>query len=113
MINAILEWLHIIAVLIWIGGMFYTLFILKPTLSILEDKKAKFMEKIMDKFFPFVWVSIILLFITGGVKAKYFIHYPLFNLKLFIYFIMIIVFSYIYFGLYKKLKTTENKAIYF
>lgn len=35
MINAVLEWLHIIAVLIWIGGMFYTLFILKPIIIFL------------------------------------------------------------------------------
>ena len=109
MLDAVILWLHILAVLVWIGGMFYTLFVLKPNLGQLGDKKLQFLKSIMDKFFPFVWASIIVLFITGGIKAKYFVNIPLFDLKLFIYFVMVLVFSYIYFGLYKKIPTAENK----
>ena len=109
MIDVIIKWFHIIAVIIWIGGMFFTLFVLKPNLEKIEDKKLEFMKSIMDKFFPFVWISIILLFITGDYYAKYFINNTFFDVKLFIYFIMVIIFSYIYFGLYKKIPYTKNK----
>ncbi|RUM47078.1 MAG: hypothetical protein DSY47_07180 [Hydrogenothermus sp.] len=109
MIDAVLLWIHIIAVLIWIGGMLYTLFILRPSLSVIGEKKGIFMKSIMDKFFPLVWIAIATLILTEGYKAHYFISSPLFILKLVIYIVMVINFSYIYFGLYKKLPSAENK----
>lgn len=109
MIDVLLLWIHIIAVLIWIGGMLYTLFILRPSLSVIEEKKGIFMKSIMDKFFPLVWISIATLILTEGYKAHYFISSPLFILKLILYVVMVINFSYIYFGLYKKLSSAKNK----
>ena len=111
MFNSILSWFHILAVLIWIGGMLYTLFILRPSLDVLEDKKPMFMKNIMDRFFPLVWTAIFILLITGGVKVHFYVNSPYFIAKLVIYTIMVIVFSYIYFGLYKKLPSASNKQI--
>jgi len=109
MLSAILMWLHIVAVLIWIGGMLYTLFVLRPSLDIIGDKKPVFMKKIMDRFFPLVWIAIIILLITGGIKAHHYTSSPYFVLKLIIYTVMVINFTYIYFGLYRRLPSSDNK----
>jgi len=111
MIDMLVVWLHLVAVLIWIGGMLYTLFVLRPSLEVLEDKKPVFMKKIMDKFFPLVWLAIFILLLTGGYKAHFFINFPVFIAKLVIYTVMVINFAYIYFGLYKKLPSAENKLV--
>ncbi len=110
MLNAVIMWFHILSVLIWIGGMLYTLFVLRPNLDKLGNNRAVFMKGIMDRFFPLVWFAIVTLFITGGINAKYYVHNSFFVTKLLIYAVMVVVFSYIYFGLYKKLPNVENKA---
>ncbi len=108
MITAIANWFHVLAILIWIGGMFYTLFVLRPSLSVLGEEKGKFVVTAMGRFFPLVWLAIILLFITGGYRVQYHIHSGIFVSKLVIYTIMVLVFSYIYFGLFRKLRTAEK-----
>ncbi len=108
MITAVANWFHILGILIWIGGMLYTLFVLRPSLSVLGEEKGKLVTTAMGRFFPMVWVAILLLLITGGYRVHYYIHSGLFISKLFIYGIMVAVFSYIYFGLFKKLKTAEK-----
>ena len=109
MINAIATWLHIIAVLIWIGGMLYTLFVLRPSLPVCEDKKFILVRTAMGKFFPLVWIAIFLLLLTGGYRAHKYIHSTAFDLKLVLYGAMVVVFSYIYFGLFKKLDSLPKE----
>ncbi len=108
MITAVANWFHIIAVLIWIGGMLYTLFVLKPSLNVLGDEKGKFVITAMGKFFPLVWMAIFLLLITGGYRVHNYIHSGIFISKLVVFGIMVLVFSYIYFGLFKKLQKVEK-----
>lgn len=105
MIDAVANFLHVIGVLIWIGGMFYTLFVLRPSLHVLGKEKLLFVETVMGRFFLFVWGAIILLLITGGYRAHLHIKSPLFDLKLLIYAVMVVIFSIIYFVFFKKLKS--------
>ena len=104
MIDAFLNFLHVVGVLIWIGGMFYTLFVLRPSLSVISTDRASFVETVMGRFFKFVWIAILLLLITGGYRAHIHIHSLVFDLKLFVYTVMVLIFSYIYFVLFQKLK---------
>ncbi len=108
MITAVANWFHILAILIWIGGMFYTLFVLRPSLSVLGEEKGKFVITAMGRFFPLVWIAIFLLLLTGGYRVHNYIHSGLFISKLIVYSIMVIVFSYIYFGLFSKLKQVDK-----
>lgn len=59
--------LHILAVIIWIGGMFFAHFVLRPVVNQLLDLESRltFLATVFAKFFAFVWVSIILLWLTG------------------------------------------------
>ncbi len=60
--------LHILAVILWIGGMFFAHFVLRPVVNQLLDLESRltFLAAIFAKFFAFVWISIILLWLTGG-----------------------------------------------
>ncbi len=108
-----LEFLHIFFAIAWIGGMVYSLLFLKPSLKELpnEDQRHKLLRSVFSKFFPAVWLSILVLFITGmGLWHGYrrdFSENPLFHTKLFLFALMILVFTYIYFFLFRKNKLSQ------
>ncbi len=108
MIDAIANFLHVLGVLIWIGGMFYTLFVLKPALSILGKEKLNLVPQVMGRFFKYVWLAIFLLLVTGGYRAHLHTGSYLFNIKLLLYLVMVLVFSFIYFVLYKNLQKSPT-----
>ncbi len=108
-IDAVANFLHILGVLIWIGGMFYTLFILRPSLNVIGKEKLVLIPELMGRFFKFVWIAIFLLLITGGYRAHLHVQSYIFDAKLLIYLVMVLIFSYIYFNLYKKLIKASNE----
>lgn len=103
-----LLFLHIFFATVWIGGMVYSLFFLRPALNTLsqESQRKELLKRVFGRFFPAVWLSIVVLFFTGmalwhGYRRD-FTQNPLFHLKLFIFAIMVLIFSYIYLFLYRK-----------
>jgi uncharacterized membrane protein len=59
--------LHVIAFVIWIGGMFLAHMALRPVVaSLLEPPlRLSLMSQVLSRFFPWVWLSVILLWATG------------------------------------------------
>lgn len=59
--------LHILSVVIWIGGMFFAYMALRPAASSLLEPPARqtLWVAVFSRFFVWVWVSIITLLITG------------------------------------------------
>jgi uncharacterized membrane protein len=99
--------LHILFASVWIGGMVYSLFFLGPSLkSIQEEKRRELLRSVLGKFFPAVWLSILVLFITGmGLWHGYrkdFSTNPLFHTKLFLFTLMTLIFAYIYIFLFRR-----------
>jgi uncharacterized membrane protein len=59
-------WIHLIATVIWIGGITFILFIAIPaSKQVLREESSKLMGEISKRFTPLVNYSIILLVITG------------------------------------------------
>ncbi|MBS28803.1 MAG: hypothetical protein CL566_07775 [Alphaproteobacteria bacterium] len=59
--------LHILGAVIWVGGM-YTIYVcLRPALGALgrPPDRMTLMRAVFQKFFPWVWLSIVLLFASG------------------------------------------------
>ncbi|MEJ5339200.1 MAG: hypothetical protein ACK42C_05020 [Aquificaceae bacterium] len=108
-----LEFLHILFAAVWIGGMVYSLLFLKPSLRELsqEEQRLRLLRAVFSRFFPAVWLSILVLFITGmGIWHGYrrdFSDNPLFHAKLFIFALMTLVFAYIYLFLFRKEKLSH------
>lgn len=110
MIMLILIVLHLLAAVVWVGGMFFAFFCLRPVAaSLLEPaQRLPLWGQVFNRFFVWVWVAIILLFGTGhsmiaqlGGMANVGLHV---HLMLASGYLMIGLFMYVYFVPYKRLK---------
>ncbi len=66
-LKAISLTLHILSAVIWVGGMFFAYIILRPVAGQQLDAPIRLTlwVGIFKKFFPFVWLSVLLLPLTG------------------------------------------------
>lgn len=109
---AIAMLLHILAAVIWVGGMFFAYMALRPVAaSLLEPPiRLSLWSQVFQKFFPWVWASIIILFATGlwlifsvfGGMAAIGVHI---HLMLTLGLVMTLLFMHIFFSPYKKLNS--------
>jgi len=66
-VKTIIDFLHILATVAWIGGMFINIFILRPSAikSLSPADAGKLMGTVMKKFRILVYISIVVLGVTG------------------------------------------------
>jgi uncharacterized membrane protein len=59
--------LHLLAVIIWVGGMFFAHMALRPAVNQLLEpaQRLALMRKVFDGFFPWVWVAVGLILASG------------------------------------------------
>jgi uncharacterized membrane protein len=58
--------LHVLGAVVWVGGMFAIYVCLRPALGTLEPpQRLRLMQATFRKFFPWVWVAIVLLLASG------------------------------------------------
>jgi uncharacterized membrane protein len=58
--------LHILGAVVWVGGMFAIYVCLRPALVTLETpQRLQLMRATFQKFFPWVWIAILLLLASG------------------------------------------------
>ncbi len=115
----ILELIHLLSALVWIGGMFFAYVILRPAIIETLDPGLRLMlwQAAFSRFFPWVWGSIIALLVTGlwmsSQLASSFEHinFPI-KAMLIIGLVMIALFVYLYFKPFRHLKDdlAQNKA---
>ncbi|NKB62643.1 MAG: hypothetical protein GKR95_11150 [Gammaproteobacteria bacterium] len=67
MLISIALMLHILAAVIWVGGMFFAYCLLRPALGTTVDGPTRLTiwAETFKKFFPWVWLCIIMLIATG------------------------------------------------
>lgn len=101
--------LHVLAVVVWVGGMFFAYMALRPVAAgVLEPpQRLTLWTGVFGKFFPWVWVSVALILATGlhmlaafgGVSA------PLYALAMLVLGVgMMLIFAHVFFAPYKKLR---------
>ena len=101
--------LHVLGVVVWVGGMFFAYMALRPVAaSVLEPpQRLTLWAGVFGKFFPWVWVSVALILLSGlhmlmklgGAAAP---HYALTMLAIGV--VMMLIFAHVFFAPYKKLK---------
>jgi len=65
-VSVIIDWLHLLATVIWIGGMAFNIWVLRPSLTVIEPtKRVKLVGETLKRFIYFAWLSIALLIVTG------------------------------------------------
>lgn len=101
--------LHVLGVVVWVGGMFFAYMALRPAAaSVLEPpQRLPLWAGVFDRFFPWVWVAVILILTTGlhmiallgGAAA------PLYALAMFaLGAVMMLIFGHVFFSPYRRLK---------
>ena len=57
---------HIVAAVIWVGGMFFALFVLRPSTGPLDPPtRLALWERVFARFFPWVWGAVAVLLVSG------------------------------------------------
>ena len=58
--------LHVLAAVIWVGGMFFAYIVLRPSAGPLESaSRLALWQRVFGRFFPWVWASIAVLLVSG------------------------------------------------
>ncbi len=101
--------LHVIAVVVWVGGMFFAYMALRPiAASLLEPpQRLSLWAGVFDRFFPWVWVAVVLIMgtglymlnLVGGLDAPFFI-----LAMLLLGVAMMLIFAHVFFAPYRRLK---------
>ena len=66
MLYAALKTLHLLSIIVWVGGMAYTLFFLRPALIVLDPPlRVRLMHDVLRRFFAAVLVSIAIVLVSG------------------------------------------------
>ena len=106
--------LHMLAAVVWVGGMFFAYMALRPAAAALlpPPQRLPLWSQTFARFFPWVWVSVLLLPATG-----YWMIFQVFdgfqNVKLYIHImqaigiVMILIYMHVFFAPYRRL----NQAI--
>ncbi|NCN70967.1 MAG: hypothetical protein GW928_06190 [Rhodoferax sp.] len=64
---ALLKTLHLLSIIVWIGGMVFANFFLRPAVAALEPAvRVRLMHAVLGRFFTAVLVAAGLAFATGG-----------------------------------------------
>lgn len=102
--------LHVLSVVVWVGGMFFAYVALRPAaVQTLEPpQRLPLWLATFERFFPWVWLSVIALLVSGlylvaayggfGVVGLY-VH-----AMLALGVVMMLIFAHVYFALFKRLR---------
>lgn len=108
---ALLITLHLLSAVVWVGGMFFAYMALRPVAATLLDppKRLPLWSQTFAKFFPWVWIAVVLLLTTGyWMLFRYFGGFA--GARLHIHLMqaigiaMILIYLHVYFAPYARLK---------
>ena len=102
--------LHVLSAIVWVGGMFFAVVILRPAAGKLEPPdRLPLWQRVFGGFFPWVWIAVVLLLATGywmifgqwGGFAELPLHVHIMHT---IGWIMVLIYLHLWFGPYKRFK---------
>lgn len=116
-INTISLVLHILSAVVWVGGMFFAYMVLRPTAATQLEPPARLTlwVGVFQKFFPFVWLSVLFLPLTGYLMIfdmwKSMGAAPLYvHIMNGLGIVMILIYMHVYFAPFKRLKEAVIKT---
>ncbi|MBK6744063.1 MAG: DUF4149 domain-containing protein [Hydrogenophilales bacterium] len=102
--------LHVFATVVWVGGMFFAHFVLRPVAvaQLPPPQRLPFWVGIFKRFFPWVWVCVIGLLLTGQAMILQMGGMGAVGMQVHIMvaigYVMAGIFAYLYFEPYASLK---------
>jgi uncharacterized membrane protein len=105
--------IHILAAVIWVGGMFFAYVALRPAaLDLAPPQRLSLWSHTFARFFPWVWVAVVLLLLSGYWMI-FFAFEGFSNVGLYIHvmqvtgILMMLIFLHVFFVPYRRL----NRAL--
>lgn len=106
----IFKLIHLIAVVIWVGGMFFSYVVLRPAaVEVLEPpQRLCLWDAVFRRFFNWVWGAVgallasgfYMIYLYGGMaRVAFHVH-----IMLVLGLVMMLIFGYVYFACYVPLK---------
>lgn len=103
--------LHVIAVVIWVGGMFFAYMVLRPVAAdqLAPPQRLPLWAGVFRLFFPWVWVCVVVILATGlwmifavfgGMGGVGLYVHAMFGLGV----VMMLIFFHVFFAPYGRLK---------
>jgi uncharacterized membrane protein len=110
-VNTLSLVLHILSAVVWVGGMFFAYMFLRPVAAMQLEPPARLQlwVSVFQKFFPFVWLSILFLPLTGYMMI-FDIWGSMGGAPLYVHImnglgmVMILMYLHVYFAPFKRLK---------
>lgn len=101
--------LHALSAVIWVGGMFFAHMVLRPSAALIEPNvRLPLWNRVLGRFFAWVWGAIVLLLLTGFTLIQYFggmgAVLPYIHIMMTIGLLMAIIFAYLYFFPWQRFK---------
>lgn len=102
--------LHVLAAIVWVGGMFFALLVLRPAAGGLEAPvRLPLWGRVFGRFFPWVWAAVLILPLSGywmifrGLGGP--AHLPVYlHAMQGLGWLMILVYLHLWFAPYKRLR---------
>ncbi len=105
---ALFKLLHLLAVVIWVGGMFFAYMVLRPSAAevLQPPERLRLWGNVFSRFFNWVWL-VILLLLTSGFYLIYLFggigHVPRYvHWMLLLGIAMVLIFVYVFFACYVR-----------
>lgn len=115
-VNTISLVLHLLSAVVWVGGMFFAYMSLRPVAAIQLEPPARLTlwVGVFKKFFPFVWLSVLFLPLTGYLMIfdmwKSMGSAPLYvHIMNGLGIVMILIYMHVYFAPFRRLKEAVIK----
>jgi uncharacterized membrane protein len=105
---AILKLLHILSIVIWVGGMFFAYMVLRPSAAevLQPPERLRLWDKVFSRFFKWVWLALILVLVSGLFMIMLYGGMALvpryIHVMLLLGIVMALVFGYVFFACYKS-----------
>ena len=111
MILAIAKAIQLLGAVIWVGGMFFALLVLRPSLAVLEPPQRLALHgQVFKRFFRIVWHAMPLVLLSGyfmlfGMYGGFADADPFIHVMHLVGLIMAAVFIWIFVGPWKRFRT--------
>lgn len=103
--------LHLLAAVVWVGGMFFAWMILRPVAaSQLEPpQRLPLWREVFTRFFPWVWVAVVILPVSGiwmmfRIYGGFGGAPPYIHVMLTIGIVMILIYLHLFFAPWRRLR---------
>ena len=101
------KFLHVLSVVIWVGGMFFAYMALRPVAAerLEPPQRLNLWEGVFSRFFPWVWASVALILGSGLYMMAAIGKPPIPVALMFVLgVIMMLLFAHVFFASFKRLK---------